>query len=139
MARFWLPAVANELLNPRGNLPSLNVSVLPGVRVVTPSDTSAFSVAVLRLDPGEIEALSLAVELKARIILIDERRGRAAALRAGLQPVGVLGTLASGKEAGLLSMIAPLLDRLEANIGFHISQQLRGIVLRQAGEIFESS
>jgi predicted nucleic acid-binding protein len=128
------PAVSAELLNPAAGLPQLDVNLVPGIRIVAPSDTSQFDSPALKLDPGETEALALAVELKAGLILIDEKRGRAAAIAAGLRPVGVLGTLADAKDAGLISAIAPLIDRLVNEIGFRISATLREHILRRAGE-----
>jgi uncharacterized protein len=121
------------LLNPAAGLRPLDVSKIPGVRVVAPTDTSQFASPALKLDPGETEALALAVELKAGLILIDEKRGRAAAIAAGLRPVGVLGTLADAKDAGP-SALSPLIDRLRSEIGFRISAALREHVLRRAGE-----
>ncbi len=47
----------------------------------------------LELDSGESEALALAVELKANLLLIDERRGRKIASRFGLKYIGLLGIL----------------------------------------------
>jgi len=46
----------------------------------------------LTLDPGEAEAIALALEMFADLILIllDEREGRIAAERAGLRVTGVL-------------------------------------------------
>ena len=45
------------------------------------------------LDPGEAEAIALAIELKADDLLIDERLGRREALQLGLSVIGVLGIL----------------------------------------------
>src|SRR6266536_3132436 len=45
------------------------------------------------LDPGEAEAIALALELSADLILLDERDGRRAAERAGLRVTGVVGVL----------------------------------------------
>jgi predicted nucleic acid-binding protein len=45
------------------------------------------------LDPGERAAISLGIALKADLILIDERKGRAAALNMGLETTGTLGIL----------------------------------------------
>jgi|SRR5258705_5406935 len=46
-----------------------------------------------RLDPGEMAAIALALELKADAVLIDETDGRQAARRHGLATIGVLGVL----------------------------------------------
>ena len=86
------------------------------------------------LDPGESEALALAVELGISVILIDEAADRAAAMRLGLLPVGVLGTLVRAKQRGLVDRVEPLIDRLEREIGFFVSQELRAEILRRAGE-----
>mgnify|MGYP001767929126 CR=1 FL=1 len=45
------------------------------------------------LDGGESEAIALAIELSADLILIDERKGTEAARRLGLTTIGVLGVL----------------------------------------------
>ncbi len=53
------------------------------------------------LDPGEAQAIALAVDLRADILLIDERRGRAAARSVEITVAGVLGELlqARGNDA----------------------------------------
>ena len=63
------------------------------------------------LDPGESEALALALELETLAVLIDEAAGRAMAKRLGLLPIGVLGTLVKAKQRGLISAVGPLIDR----------------------------
>ena len=47
---------------------------------------------------GEAHAISLALELEADRILIDERKGRGVATRKGLQVIGTLAVLAAASE-----------------------------------------
>ena len=63
-----------------------------------------------RLDAGEIEALTLALELHADFVLMDEGAGRLAAIQHGLVSLGVLGLLIRGKRKGLLPEVAPILS-----------------------------
>jgi hypothetical protein len=86
------------------------------------------------LDPGESEALALALELGISVILIDEAAGRVAAVRLGLSPVGVLGTLVRAKQRGLIDSVGPLIEQIQGEIGFFVSQALRAEILRRAGE-----
>jgi uncharacterized protein len=55
------------------------------------------------LDPGEREAIQLAQEHHAELLLIDERRGRMEAHRRGLATTGTLGVLLSAHRRGLLN------------------------------------
>jgi predicted nucleic acid-binding protein len=86
------------------------------------------------LDCGERAALSLALELAADAILIDERKGYAAAVELGLKPIGVFGVLLRAKAVGEVEKISPLLDRLENEARFWMSAELRKHVLRLAQE-----
>ena len=54
------------------------------------------------LDPGEAEAIALAVEIGADRILMDEKRGRQIALHHSVKPVGVLGVLLRAKPENLI-------------------------------------
>jgi predicted nucleic acid-binding protein len=93
-------------------------------------------VTVLRrdLDRGEAETLALAVELKADLVLLDEKEGRHAAIRLGLRSLGVLGVLLQAKRLGSIPEIRPLLDALREQAGFFLSDSLYWQVLEQAGE-----
>ena len=127
-------AVVVELEQPRPKFAPVAVRGLPFVCVRSPQDRDAVDALRETLGPGEAEAIILAEELHAEAILIDETAGRAVALRRGLRPIGVLGTLLRGKERGLIREISPLLDRLQNELGFFISSKLRDHTLRQAGE-----
>ena len=64
------------------------------------------------LDPGGAEAIALALELSADLILLDERDGRKAAERAGLRVTGVLGVLLRAKNKGRIELIRPELENI---------------------------
>ena len=59
------------------------------------------------LDPGEAEAIVLAIERQADLLLVDERRGRQAEAAAGLKVTGLLGVVAQAKRAGLIDFAKP--------------------------------
>ena len=86
------------------------------------------------LDPGEAEAIALALELRADLILLDERDGRAAAERAGLPVTGLLGVLLRAKKHGQVESVREELDRLRTRARFFISEALTAKVLLAAGE-----
>jgi len=86
------------------------------------------------IDLGEAEAIILALELKANLILMDERRGRALAVKYGLNMTGLLDVLLQAKHNGLISDVKPLIDRLIEIAGFRISSQLYVDVVNAAGE-----
>jgi len=88
----------------------------------------------LELDIGEAEAIALAIELKADLVLIDERKGRNVARRFGLKFVGLLGILLEAKGRGLIEELKPLMDALIGKAGFWISPKLYDQVLKLAGE-----
>ena len=56
----------------------------------------------INLDPGESEAISLAVERRISVLLIDERRGTRAAKARGIVTVGTLNIIEQGAAAGLI-------------------------------------
>ena len=86
------------------------------------------------LDSGEAAALSLAVEIHADAVLIDERRGYEVAVQLGLRTIGILGILLRAKSAGLIPVVKPVLDSLQRDAGFWLSESLRKQVLQAAGE-----
>lgn len=84
------------------------------------------------LDPGEAEAVALALDLGA-VLLIDERTGRRITRAAGHEIVGTLGVLVRAKQTDLIGQGSPLLDQLEL-VDFHMSEALKQEVLRAIGE-----
>lgn len=86
------------------------------------------------LDQGEAETIVLALELKATLVLLDERDGRVTAQRFGLQVTGVLGVLLEAKNKGLIKTIRPALDALRQQAGFYIHEKLYQQILTLANE-----
>ncbi|MEQ9000898.1 MAG: DUF3368 domain-containing protein [Coleofasciculus sp. B1-GNL1-01] len=128
-------AVFNEITNV-GNTDA-SASIVPTLSwVKTQSATDQALVNRLRteLDSGEAEAIALAVELNAERLLMDERLGRAAAMRVGLQVTGVLGILIAAKRNNLIQEVKPLLDALIDRVGFWVEEQLYTEVLQAVGE-----
>jgi uncharacterized protein len=56
------------------------------------------------LDPGEREAIQLALEAHADLLLMDEKLGVRLARRRGLRVIGTLGVLVQGADHGLVDI-----------------------------------
>ena len=74
------------------------------------------------------------MEIHADAVLIDERRGYEVAVQLGLRTIGILGILLGAKSAGFLPAVKPVLDALQKDAGFWLSESLRKQVLVTAGE-----
>lgn len=86
------------------------------------------------LDRGEAETITLALEVDADLVLLDEREGRHVAQRLGLQVVGVVAILLEAKAKGMIDRMKPNLDALRQAAGFHLSETLYNSALRASGE-----
>ena len=104
------------------------------VEVLSPDPAPRVLPSTAHLQAGEVAAISLALQLRRDVVLMDERAGRIVASSVGLRPLGLLGVLLDGKRSGLVDALAPLLDRLEKEAGFWIAPSLRSLVLQEAGE-----
>jgi predicted nucleic acid-binding protein len=131
-------AVYNEMVSAGKTVPgAVEVQTLSWIQTQTVVNTQ--SVINLQssqdeIDLGEAEAIALALELKADLLLMDERRGRALAANYKLNIVGLLGVLLQAKRNGLISSVKPLMDQLIEEANFRVSQPLYITVLNAAGE-----
>lgn len=86
------------------------------------------------LDPGEANAIALAIELQADDLLIDERLGRREAQQFGLSIIGILGILIVAKQRNLIPAVRPVMDALIDRAGFRVSPKLYQQVLNRSNE-----
>jgi predicted nucleic acid-binding protein len=97
------------------------------VRVINNQADGALS----QLDRGEQEAIVLAEELNADLILLDERAARRIALERGLEIIGLLGILGVAAQRDLIDF-STTLSRLQQTT-FRASPKLIQSLLRQYG------
>lgn len=86
------------------------------------------------LDPGEAEAIALAVATSADVLLLDERRARQAARQRGIAVAGVLGELLHAKASGRISSVSIEMGRLKSEARFFIRSDLEAFFRKEAGE-----
>lgn len=133
---LWLPtAVFEEITSARPLAPgALEVRQASWIHHRAITNETLVAALSSELDVGEAEAIALAVELRADLLLMDERRGRQVAKRLGRPVIGVLGVLIEAKAANALSEVRPVLESLISQVGFRISPELAARVLEVAGE-----
>lgn len=99
-----------------------------------PTDLPLLERLLLQLDEGEAQAITLAVELSADWLIIDELRGRKIAATLSINFVGLAGVLLLAKEEGHLPEIKPLLNRILKETSFRMSKKLQEHIFKTAGE-----
>jgi predicted nucleic acid-binding protein len=97
-------------------------------------DTLERVIALTLVDKGEAEAIGLAIELNAELLIVDDRRARDLAETMGLRITGVAGVLLEAKKRALINEIKPLLDALSQSGSFRLSRAFYEATLRSAGE-----
>lgn len=137
-SEVWIPnAVEKELQNipDSGARTAVDNAKREGWLKSRPaSDAALISLLTVELHQGEAEAISLALEMKAARLLIDEREGRAMARQLGLSLTGVLGVLLRAKKLGQITAVKPEIDALRSKARFFIAPALETAVLESVGE-----
>ncbi len=86
------------------------------------------------LDHGEAEAIALALERKATLLLLDDSDAREKARLYHLPITGTIGLLLRAYNEGLLVSLGKTLDELESS-GFRLHAKFKESILKEAGEI----
>jgi predicted nucleic acid-binding protein len=81
------------------------------------------------LDPGEREAIQLALDTGVDMLLIDESEGRREALRRHLLVTGTVAVLEKAAQRGMIDFRAAL-ERLEQT-NFRLSAKIRGEFIKR--------
>jgi predicted nucleic acid-binding protein len=87
------------------------------------------------LDKGEAEAIALAIEKNADIILLDETDAREVADIYRIEKTGVLGILLLAKLKNEIPNLKQEIEKLKTMADFWLKESLIQNVLREAGEI----
>ncbi len=121
------PAVHDELRAFHREIPAF-------VLLRTLPETDLWLPEAAALGRGESEALWLAKEIGADLLLTDDRKAAAAAGLAGLKCSGLLGILLLAKRRNLITSVRETIVVLERDGGLYLSETVRAEAIRLAGE-----
>lgn len=87
------------------------------------------------IDAGEAEAICLALDLKADVILLDDRKGKREAETRGLSCLALPAVLLEAKRQSLISSLQAALGLLDERANYRLKAHTREALLRAAGEL----
>ena len=127
-------AVAEEVTNYRGSTAGkISLKEEPWIHVEELQSEEQMRLLLPTLDRGEAEVIALALERRAKLVLIDELTGRKVAESLQLKVTGSVGLLIQAKQLGELSAIKPLLEAMH-EAGIYFSQRFINAVLKHVEE-----
>lgn len=128
-------AVWREVVEAGGGRPGAEeVRAAEWIRRRIVDDQDYVNLLCAELDVGEAEAIVLARQEQADVVVLDEKEARRAARRLGLRVLGTIGVLIWARRRGLISSLGTHLRTLQEQGGFRISQELYREAIRQVGE-----
>jgi predicted nucleic acid-binding protein len=128
-------SVYNELTMLENPVPgTIEVQTLAWIKTYKVANKILVAQLESEIDPGESEAIALALEMKADRLIIDDYKGRKVAERFPIKFTGILGVLVIAKQRGFISEVRPVLNDLIDQAGFRVSDRLYGQILQVAGE-----
>ena len=134
--QVFIPQAVEAELNFKDDVVKYRVEKFDKISVKNISDIKTLNrIKKLNLDNGEIEAISLAIELDLKLI-IDERKGRIVAINQGLEVVGVLGILVENYKLNHISFEeAHYFFNLFKKNGLRVSEKLEEIILQKLKDL----
>lgn len=106
---FIPPTVSKEIQSKKSsNLPACFKVKEPGNNFFIKQNRGTLHV-------GEVEAICLAKDVKADLIILDDKKARKLAEKEGLKVAGLLALLIMAKEKGFIKRVKPLIDDLKRN------------------------
>ena len=103
------------------------------ITVEAVTNIQQFSILKLMLGAGEASAITLCLEKKNSLLIIDERKGRKIAQDLHIPTIGTLGILLEAKLQGHLEYVRPIIDNIQET-DFRVSKELLNVILLKAGE-----
>jgi predicted nucleic acid-binding protein len=100
----------------------------------SPKNLKAVEILRATLGAGEAQAIALAQEFAASLLLMDEAAGRDVGERLHLNLIGTTGILLRARKGGFIPRLKPTLDDLVQNHGFRLSRKIYQDALREADE-----
>jgi uncharacterized protein len=126
--RVLIPtAVKDELLGYHKYLPQF-------CEVHPVSKSTRLELLLRQAGKGEAEAVALAVELKANVLLIDDKKGRRLAQAEGISCLGLPALVLAAKQKRLIISVAQFLNLLEQQGNYCLSTHAKTEILRQSNE-----
>ena len=104
------------------------------LNIQAPSDVAFVEKLMLDLHKGEAQAIALAIELHADLLIVDDYEARKTATDLGLHITGLGGVLLEAKKQSFINEVKPLLDQIINSAGFYLSVQVYNRILQFAGE-----
>ena len=104
-------AVFHEIEEGKNKAYYQDLSMIKWIHIVKINDSNSIKF-FYDLDAGEAEAIVLAKETGAELLIIDEKSGRFHARQAGLKITGTIGVLIKAKNDGFIKKVKPLLIEL---------------------------
>lgn len=86
------------------------------------------------LDIGELQAISIALELNADLLIIDEKLGQIVATNIGFDITGLVGIFITAKNINLITSVKDALDKVIL-LGCRISEKLYNTALKSCNEL----
>ena len=86
------------------------------------------------LGRGEAEALKLAMQIQADLLLCDDKQARRAADALKIPVMGLIGVTLSAKQFGKIASARALIDKFQEKGGLYLSESVKSEALRAANE-----
>ena len=86
------------------------------------------------LGRGEAEAITLAKEISADLLLTDDLKARIVAANLKIKCAGLLGLMVRAKQAGRVASVREAIGMLETRGGLYLSEAVKTEALKLAGE-----
>ncbi len=135
-SEIYIPnAVREELQSKVQKFPAISqVLKSDWIKILEIKNTQLVNSLRIDLHLGEAEAIVLAIENPNSFLLLDELAGRGIARFQNLKFTGTIGSLLEAKKENIISEIKPLLDSIQTNANFWISEALYNQVLKDVNE-----